>query len=261
MRQKAFLDPVQPAPRPCPPTGRPVMVRELPVEERPVSRLHRYGTGSLSNTEIIASILQTPDALYQASTYLARHHGLLGLARASLHELQEVDGVGPAQAARLKAAMELGRRVLIASPNDRVQVKSPADAANLMMMEMSTLEQEHMRLILLDSKNYVIDMPTMYVGSLNTSVIRVGELFREAIRQNCAAVIVVHNHPSGDPTPSPEDVAVTELITQAGQLLDIDVLDHLVIGQSRYVSLKERGLGFVRRVSSNISREKNAIPA
>ena len=244
VRQQAFLDLAQPTSKPCPSTGKPIMVRELPVEERPVSRLHRYGTGSLSNIEIIASILQTPNALYQASTYLARHHGLLGLARASLQELQEVDGVGPAQSARLKAAMELGRRMLIASPNDRVQVKSPTDAANLMMMEMSTLEQEHMRLILLDSKNYVIDMPTMYVGSLNTSVIRIGELFREAIRQNCAAVIVVHNHPSGDPTPSPEDVAVTELIAKAGELLDIDVLDHLIIGQQRYVSLKERGLGF-----------------
>jgi len=152
--------------------------------------------------------------------------------------------VGMAKTAQLKAALELGRRLLIASPEERPQVKSPADAANLMMIEMSILEQEHMRLILLDSKNYVLGTPTMYVGSLNTSVIRVGELFREAIKQNCAAIIVVHNHPSGDPTPSPEDVAVTELITQAGQLLDIDVLDHLVIGQQRYVSLKERGLGF-----------------
>ena len=237
MKQRSFLDPVHSPPKP-------VMVRELPESERPVSRLHRYGTGSLSNTEIIASILQTPDALHQASTYLAKHDGLIGLARASVNELQEVDGVGPAQSARLKAAMELGRRILIASPNGRLQVKSPADAANLMMMEMSALEQEHMRLILLDSKNYVIATPTMYVGSLNTSVIRVGELFREAIRQNAAAMIVIHNHPSGDPTPSPEDVAVTELITQAGHLLDIDVLDHLIIGQQRYVSLKERGLGF-----------------
>ena len=240
------LDAVTPPPPPDPikPNPKPVMVRELPPQERPVSRLLRYGHGSLSNAEIIAAVLQTPNALYQANTFLAKHHGLIGLARASLHELQEVNGVGPAQAARLRAAIELGRRMLIASPEDRIQVKSPADAANLMMMEMSTLEQEHMRLILLDSKNYVIDTPTMYVGNLNTSVIRVGELFREAIRQNGAAMIVVHNHPSGDPTPSPEDVAVTELITQAGHLLDIDVLDHLIIGQQRYVSLKERGLGF-----------------
>jgi len=232
-----LVDPVKPPPRP-------IMVRELPPPERPVNRLHRYGAGSVSNAELLAAILQTPNALYTANLLLAKHHGLLGLARASTHELLDVDGLGPAKVAQLKAAMELGRRILVASPQDRVQIKSPADAANLMMAEMMHLEQEHMRLILLDSKNYVIDTPTMYVGSLNTSVVRIGELFREAVRQNCAAVIVVHNHPSGDPTPSPEDVAVTELITQAGHILDIDVLDHMIIGQQRYVSLKERGLGF-----------------
>lgn len=223
---------------------KPVMVRELPMSERPTSRLLKYGAGSVSNMEILASILQTPDALHQAVTYLAKHDGLIGLARASVNELQEVDGIGPAQAARLKAAMELGRRMLIASPDDRVQIKSPADAANLMMAEMSILEQEHMRLILLDSKNYVIATPTMYIGSLNTAVIRVGELFREAIRRNCASIIVVHNHPSGTATPSPEDIAVTELIVKAGELLQVEVLDHMIIGQQCYVSLKERGLGF-----------------
>ena len=153
-------------------------------------------------------------------------------------------GIGPAKASQLKAALELGRRLLIASPEDKLQVKTPADAANLVMMEMMTLSQEHFRIICLDSKNYVIESPTLYVGSLNTSVIRVGEIFEPPLKCHAAAIICIHNHPSGDPTPSPEDVAVTELITQAGQLLDIDVLDHLIIGQQRYVSLKERGLGF-----------------
>ncbi len=222
---------------------KPVMVRELPVSERPTTRLRKHGATNMSNVDILASILQTPDALHQAGTYLAKH-GLIGLARASVSELQEVDGVGPAQAARLKAAMELGRRILTASPDDRVQIKSPADAANLLMAEMSILEQEHMRLILLDSRNYVIATPTMYIGTLNTNAIRIGELFREAIRRNCASIIVVHNHPSSDPTPSPEDLAVTELVVQAGKLLDIDVSDHIIIGHQRYVSLKERGLGF-----------------
>jgi len=237
--QQSFIrcDPVQPAPKP-------IMVRELPPQDRPVNRLLHYGHGSLSNAEIIAAILQTPDALHHANTLLAKFDGLIGLTRASTQEIQQLPGIGPAQTARLKAALEIGRRVLIASPQERFQIKSPADTANLLMLEMSTLEQEHMRLVLLDSKNRVIGTPTMYVGSLNTSVIRVGELFREAIRQNAAAIIVVHNHPSGDPTPSPEDVAVTELIKKAGDLIDIDVLDHLIIGQQRYVSLKERGLGF-----------------
>ncbi|MBC8264806.1 MAG: DNA repair protein RadC [Anaerolineales bacterium] len=223
-------------------------IKDLPVEERPRERLKKYGAGSLANAELLAIILRTgvggENVINLATRLLAKFGGLIGLARASFSELCEVKGIGVAKAAQLKAAMELGRRLLIASPGERPQVKSPADAANLLMLEMSMLEQEHMRLILLDSKNYVLDTPTMYIGSLNMSVIRVGELFREAIKQNCAALIVVHNHPSGDPTPSPEDVAVTELITQAGQLLDIDVLDHLIIGQQRYVSLKERRLGF-----------------
>jgi DNA repair protein RadC len=223
-------------------------IKDLPVGERPRERLKKYGAGSLSNAELLAIILRTgvggENVLSLAARLLARFGGLMGLARASFGELCGEKGIGIAKTAQLKAALELGRRLLIASPEERFQVKSPSDAANLMMVEMSILEQEHMRLILLDSKNYVIDTPTMYIGSLNTSVIRVGELFREAIKQNSAALIVTHNHPSGDPTPSPEDIAVTELITQAGQLLDIDVLDHLIIGQQRYVSLRERGLGF-----------------
>jgi len=168
----------------------------------------------------------------------------LGLARANFSELCAERGLGPAKATQLIAALELGRRLLIASPEERPVVRSPADAASLLMMEMSLLQQEHLRLLLLDTKNRVLGMPTVYIGSLNMSVLRVGEVFREAIRQNCAAVIVAHNHPSGDPTPSPEDVAVTERIVNAGKLLDVEVLDHLVIGQQRYVSMKERGLGF-----------------
>ena len=140
--------------------------------------------------------------------------------------------------------MELGRRLLISAPDERLQIRSPADVANLLMLEMGLLEQEHLRVILLDTRNRVLAVTTVYKGSLNSSMIRVGELFREAIRRNSAAVIIAHNHPSGDPTPSPEDVAVTKQVVQAGKLLDIDVLDHLVIGQGRFVSLKERGLGF-----------------
>ena len=124
------------------------------------------------------------------------------------------------------------------------QVRSPSDAANLVMSEMSLLEREQMRVLLMDTKNRVHTMSTVYKGSLNSSLIRVAEIFRDAIRTTSAALILVHNHPSGDPTPSPEDVAVTRQIVEAGTLLDIEVLDHLIIGQHRFVSLKERGLGF-----------------
>jgi len=126
-------------------------------------------------------------------------------------------------------------------------IKSPADAANLLMYQLAALDQEYLFVILLDTRNRVMGKPfEVYHGSLNTSLIRVGEVFREAVKTNAAALIVAHNHPSGDPSPSPEDVAVTRALVEAGKLLDIDVLDHLVIGHHRFVSLKERGLGFSR---------------
>jgi DNA repair protein RadC len=158
--------------------------------------------------------------------------------------LTEVKGIGPAKAVEIKAALEIGRRLMTEAPEERPRVTSPGDAANLLMSEMMFLEQEHLRLILLDTRNRVISTPTVYVGSLNTSVVRIGELFRAAIKDNAAAFIVAHNHPSGDPSPSPEDVTVTRQIVQSGKLLDIELLDHVIIGRQRYVSLKERGLGF-----------------
>jgi DNA repair protein RadC len=123
-------------------------------------------------------------------------------------------------------------------------VPSPADAANLLMFEKMNLAQEHLRVILLDTRNRVLATPTIYVGSLNSSVVRIGELFKAAIRDNAAAVIVAHNHPSSDPSPSPEDIHVTRQMVKAGKLLDVSVLDHIIIGRNRWVSLKERGLGF-----------------
>ena len=151
---------------------------------------------------------------------------------------------GRGQGRQIKAAIELGRRLTLESPEERPSIHSPQDAADLVMYEMSALEQEHLRVILLDTRNRVLHIEEVYRGSLNSSQVRVGELFKAAIRRNAAAIIVVHNHPSGDPSPSPDDVAMTRAIVQAGKLLDIDVLDHLVIGRGRFVSLKERGLGF-----------------
>jgi len=223
-------------------------IRELPVSERPRERLQHHGARALSNSELLAIILRTgvggESVLDMAQRLLVTHRGLVGLARGSFGELARQHGMGMAKTAQVLAAFELGKRLLIASPEERPQVTSPADAANLLMPEMGLLEQEHLRTLLLDTKHHVLSSPTVYVGNVNTSVIRVGELFREAVRLNCAAMIVAHNHPSGDPTPSPDDVRVTEQIVQAGKLLDIEVLDHLIIGRQRYVSLKERGLGF-----------------
>ena len=224
------------------------MIVDLPPGERPRERLQVYGVGALSTSELLAIVLGSGtrgvSAISVAMQMLARYRGLGGMARAGHSELQETKGIGPAKATHVMAAFELGRRLLVESPEDRPQIGSPTDAANLVLAEMGLLEQEQLRLMLLDTKNRVLEMPTVYVGNLNTSLIRVGELFRYALRANCAGMIVVHNHPSGDPTPSPEDVRVTERIVEAGELMDIEVMDHLIIGRRRFVSLKERRLGF-----------------
>lgn len=223
-------------------------IKELPEGERPRERLEHYGAAALSTAELIAIILRVgtrdENVLRLAQRLLTAYGGLAGLAQASFGELVEIKGMGAAKVTQLKAAFELGRRLLVAAPHERPTVRSPADVANLLLLEMGLLEQEHLRTVLLDSKNHVLKVHTVYIGSLNTTAVRVGELFREAIRLNCAALIVAHNHPSGDPTPSPEDIQVTRQIVEAGKLLNIDVLDHLIIGQARWVSLKERGLGF-----------------
>ena len=224
------------------------MIRDLPTGERPRERLLHYGAGALSTSELLAIILRVgtggENVVRVAEKLLARHDGLPGLAQATIQELCQDKGVGEAKAIQVKAALELGRRLLVAAPHERPQIRQPADAANLLMAEMSLLAQEHLRTVLLDTRNRVINIPTIYVGSLNAAAVRVGEVFREAIRASSAAMIVVHNHPSGDPTPSPEDVQVTRQIVEAGSLLNIDVLDHLIIGRQRFVSMKERGLGF-----------------
>jgi DNA repair protein RadC len=219
-------------------------LRELPESERPVHRLHFYGPAALSTSELLAILAGTPHQLQDAANLMAAFEGIEGVARANMSELQQQPGIGASTAARIKAAFELGRRLLIERPSDRPQIRTPADAANLVMAEMGLLEQEHLRTILLDTKNRVVDIPTIYVGSVNTTMIRVAEVFREAIRRNCPSLIVLHNHPSGDVSPSPEDVAVTRQIVEAGKLMDVEVLDHLIVSRTVFVSLKERGLGF-----------------
>ena len=208
-------------------------VRDLPAGERPVNRLREVGPTSISTTELLACLLQTPDALHQAQKLLVQFGGLPGLINAADAEIVQINGIGPAQAARTKAA-----------PEDRYTIRSPGDIAQLLMAEMSHLEQEHFKVLLLDTRNRMIDDVTLYIGSLNASHIRVGEVYRDAIRQNAAAIIIAHNHPSGDPTPSPEDVAVTRQIAAAGSQLDIELLDHVIVGRQRFVSLRERGMGF-----------------
>lgn len=211
-------------------------------------RLEAYGPTPLTDTEILATLLgqdMTDDQAHTlAQALLSRFESWLGLQRASLADLGTVAGMLPARAAALKAALDLGRRQLLPVPGTSLQISKPADLAHLLMLEMSHLEQEHVRVVVLNTKNYVLGIETVVTGSLNTAGVRVAEIFKPAIRANAAAIAVVHNHPSGDVTPSLEDRAFTEELLQAGRLLDIPCLDHLIIGAPpRWVSLRERNLG------------------
>jgi len=223
-------------------------ITDLNIDERPRERLAKLGPQALSTAELMAILLrvgvQGENSVQLGQRLLQEFGGLLGLHRASFHDVCRQKGMGIAKAAQIKAAIELGARLRLEAPQERPAIHSPADAAALVEYEMSALPVEHLRVINLDTRNRVINIENIYVGSLNASTVRVGELFKPAIQRNAASIIVLHNHPSGDPSPSPEDIALTRAIVQAGKLLDIEVLDHLVIGQARWVSLKERGLGF-----------------
>ena len=221
------------------------LLRETPVNEQALARLERCGPSVLSIAELLQIFLDSRSDPLLPLRVLNRWNTLSALAHANPADLMSVEGMSRMRLARLRAALELGRRMLTEPLQDRPLVRSPADAAELLIPEMAGLEQEQMRVVLLNTKNRVLGIPMVYQGSLHTTVIRVGELFREAVRQNAAAIIVAHNHPSGLCDPSPEDVAVTKEIVQSGKLLDVDVVDHLILGSGgRWTSLKERGLGF-----------------
>jgi DNA repair protein RadC len=223
-------------------------IKELPPSEQPRERLRDHGATALSDAELLAILLRVgvvgTNVVQLAQQLLVEYGGWPGLLRTDYTALCQRHGMGEAKAATLKAALEIGRRLLLTAGEERFQIRSPADVARLLMVEMGHLDQEHMRTVLLDTKNRVQTITTVYVGSLNSALIRVGEIFKEAVRRNSAALILAHNHPSGDPTPSPEDILVTRQIVDAGKLLDVEVLDHLVIGAGRFISMRERGLGF-----------------
>lgn len=222
-------------------------MNDIPQRDRPRERLFAQGAGALSNAELLAILLRTgtteENVLHLAQRILVEYAGLHQLAQASLDELQQIRGLGAAKVAQIAAALELGKRLMTQMPDQRQQIQRAADAA-AQMSDMAILPQEHVRVILLDTHNRVIATPTVYIGTVNASVLRVAELFREAITRNSAAVILVHNHPSGDPTPSPEDVELTRTLEMAGQLLDIRLVDHIIIAQNGWTSLRELGLGF-----------------
>jgi DNA repair protein RadC len=225
-------------------------IRDLPAAERPRERLALRGPGGLSAAELIALVWGTGSggrsAVQLAEDALARHASVAALARATDVELASIPGVGEAKAARLAAAFELGRRSVADWPAGRWTVRSPRDVAERLMLEMGRLEREELRVVSLNAKNVVQRVSTIYVGNVSASLVRVGELFRDAVRLDASGVVLVHNHPSGDPTPSPDDLHLTAESIAAGRLLDVDVLDHVVIGHDAWVSLRDRGVTFDR---------------
>lgn len=230
--------------------GRSHRVRELPSSERPRERLAVHGAQGLSAGELLAVLWGAgrtgASSLDIAHDLLSRHGGLADLARADPLELTAVSGIGNARAAQLVAAFEIGRRSLAAGRMERWSVRSPRDVADRLLPRMGDLPREELRVLLLNAKNAVLREQLVYQGNVSTALVRVAELFRDAVRIHAAGLIVVHNHPSGDPEPSPDDLHLTAEAIAAGRLLDIPLLDHVVVAIGGYVSLRDRGVAFDR---------------
>jgi len=223
-------------------------IKDIELTDRPRERLAEKGAEALTAAELLAILLrvgvQGENAVQVGQRLLNDLNGLVGIHQADFQEVCNQRGVGTAKAAQIKAALELGRRLGSIHPETKKAIHGPNDVAELVKYAMMGLDHEELWVLVLDTKNRVISKDQLYKGSLNSSTVRIGEVFRAAIQRNAASVIVVHNHPSGDPTPSPEDISLTRALIQAGKLLDIELLDHVIIGGNQYVSLKDKNLGF-----------------
>ncbi|WP_339162552.1 DNA repair protein RadC [Siminovitchia sp. FSL W7-1587] len=225
-----------------------LMIKDFPIEDRPRERLIQHGAASLSNQELLAILLRTgtksKSALQLANKLLAQFDGLLWLKEAALEEIMGIKGIGKVKAVQIAAAIELGRRIGNLTYDDRYIIRTPEDGANYVMNDMRFLTQEHFVCLYLNTKNQVLHRQTIFIGSLNASIVHPREVFKEAFRRSAASIICFHNHPSGDPTPSREDIEVTNRLVECGKMMGIEILDHLIIGDNKYVSMKEKG--FIR---------------
>lgn len=223
-----------------------ILIKELPIAERPRERLLRYGAESLSNSELIAIILRTgnrnENILNLSSRIIKERGGLNGLLNSSLEDFTRLKGIGSAKASQLIALCELSKRFKCYKSGEKYRISSPKDAAMYVMEEMRYLKQEILKVLMLNVKNNVIHQKDVSMGSINSSIVHPREVFKEAIMKNSAAIIILHNHPSGDCTPSREDIQVTSRIKESGKILGIDLIDHIVIGDGNFTSLKEKGL-------------------
>ncbi|NMB35898.1 MAG: DNA repair protein RadC [Firmicutes bacterium] len=221
-------------------------IKDLPLEERPREKMKEQGAGRLSNTELLAIILRTgyreETAIHLAEKVISRAGGLRFLPDYTLEELQKIKGIGLAKAVQIKAALELGRRIAASFRPKTLSLSSPQEVAGFLMEEMRYYRKEYFKIILLDTKNQIISLEDISVGSLNSSIVHPREIFNVPIKKSAAAIILVHNHPSGDPHPSREDLDVTTRLVDAGKILGISVLDHIIVGEKSYFSFKEKGL-------------------
>ncbi len=228
------------------PEVRHATIKDLPEMERPRERLARHGASALSNAELLAILLRTgtreESAIILAQRLLMQEQGLRYLTDSDIAQLSSIKGIGQAKAVQIKAAIELGKRLAAFEPGADRPIKCPQDVSDLLMEEMRYQKKEYMKLLLLNIKCNLISIEDISVGSLNASIVHPREVFNPAIRKSSASVIMVHNHPSGDPTPSSEDVAITARINEAGKLIGIELVDHIILGDGKYISLKEKGL-------------------
>ena len=221
-------------------------MKDLLPDDRPREKLRQHGAAALGDNELVALVIgngsRRGNALSVANALLAAHGGLHGLTRCGVDDLVRIPGIGSARAVQILAALELGRRSLAHAPSARLRIRGPKDAATYLMPRFGSRGVEQFGIMLLDAKHRVMRTAVLSVGTLNSSIVEPREVFREAAIGGATAIVIFHNHPSGDPTPSPEDVALTRRLVAAGSLLGIDVVDHLILGDVRYWSIKETRL-------------------
>lgn len=221
-------------------------ITDLPQAERPRERLLKYGADTLSNSELLAIILRSgtakENALCLSTRLLKSSGGLDGLLSFSAEDFMKLQGIGAAKAAELLALSEISKRFRTFKSGGEYKINQPKDAAELVMESMKCLRQEYLRVIMLNTKNVVINVKDVSMGTLNSSIVHPREVFSDAIRKNSASIIICHNHPSGDPNPSSEDISITHRLKESGKLLGIELLDHIIIGNGNYTSLKEKGI-------------------
>lgn len=222
-------------------------IKQIPLQERPREKLIKLGPQALSNSELMAIVLRVgsnKDTAITLSQKILNHEerGLRNIADTNIDLLLEFHGISHAKAAQLMAAVELGRRVSRIDIDDRFKVTSPQDIANYLMEDMRYLKKEHFKIITLDTKNKILDICTISIGSLNSSIVHPREVFHEAVKKSAASIILIHNHPSGETQPSREDISITKRLIEAGELMGIKVLDHIIIGDGVYLSFKEENI-------------------